>query len=411
MKKEVSHLILFTSTFPYGRGEQFIESEILYLANGFDIITIIPYSYGLSRTARSIPSNVKVFPPLKPEGFSPLKLFFKGVFNLTPANIFFRELLEKKCFSLRISPLILWFRHMLITRMLVADRTLKEIIDNYRGSTIVYFYWGRIHSAIIPFINKEIPTVVKFHGGDLYEERLETNGYIPFRRAVLQNLKTAVFISTDGKEYLERKYPDIPFQSKIFRLGVKQRGESKASIDSTLRIVTCSSLKRLKRVHILAEALQNLDFKVIWTHIGDGPEKELIDDIVKRYPENITVNFWGHIGNDLVYDFYQNNPVDLFINTSEYEGVPVSIMEALSFSIPVFGSAVGGIPEIIDGRVGKLLPLEITSDQLSLYINEFYYSTGQAKDEMRKQALERWKSLANGEVNYVAFTNYLKSLI
>lgn len=43
---------------------------------------------------------------------------------------------------------------------------------------------------------------------------------------------------------------------------------------------------------------------------------------------------------------------DLFILPSNYEGLPVSILEALSFSIPVIASAVGGITEILDGKNG-----------------------------------------------------------
>lgn len=43
---------------------------------------------------------------------------------------------------------------------------------------------------------------------------------------------------------------------------------------------------------------------------------------------------------------------DLFILTTNYEGLPVSILEALSYSVPVVASAVGGIPEILNGKNG-----------------------------------------------------------
>lgn len=406
-----SHLILFSTSFPYGNGEQFLESEIKYLATEFDIITIIPYNYGSNKNPRSIPSNVYVTLPLKPEGFSPIKLFFKGIFNLTPIRLFINELFVKKFFHFRFNHLIIWFRYSLVIRMIVSDKFMHELINNPNYKTVVYFYWGKIHSAIIPFIEKRIPSVVRFHGGDLYEERAENKGYIPFRKVVLSHIHTAIFISDNGEKYLKTKYSEIPFQSKIFRLGVKYRGESKYSTDNYLRIVSCSTLKPLKRVHILAEALQNLNIPVTWTHIGDGSEKKIIENIVKKLPYNINVNFTGNIPNNSVYEFYLNNSIDLFVNVSEYEGIPVSIMEALSFSIPVFASDVGGIPELIDSVVGRLLPVDITPLQLSEYLNEYYFLTTQEKIERRHEAHKRWYKLSNADVNYVEFSKFMKSLI
>lgn len=43
---------------------------------------------------------------------------------------------------------------------------------------------------------------------------------------------------------------------------------------------------------------------------------------------------------------------DVFLLSSNYEGLPISILEALCFGVPVVASAVGGIPEILDGKNG-----------------------------------------------------------
>lgn len=48
------------------------------------------------------------------------------------------------------------------------------------------------------------------------------------------------------------------------------------------------------------------------------------------------------LGNQLVYDFYRNNDVDVFVNLSESEGIPVSIIETISFGVPVVATDVGG---------------------------------------------------------------------
>lgn len=52
--------------------------------------------------------------------------------------------------------------------------------------------------------------------------------------------------------------------------------------------------------------------------------------------------------NQQVYDYYKSNKVDVFVNVSYSEGLPVSLMEASSFGIPVIATDVGGSAEIID---------------------------------------------------------------
>ena len=60
---------------------------------------------------------------------------------------------------------------------------------------------------------------------------------------------------------------------------------------------------------------------------------------------------WGFQDNEKIMDFYRNNPIDIFINVSTNEGVPVSIMEAISFGIPIIATNVGGTNEIVINNI------------------------------------------------------------
>ena len=69
----------------------------------------------------------------------------------------------------------------------------------------------------------------------------------------------------------------------------------------------------------------------------------------------------GHYPNEELLRYYGSNHVDLFINTSSTEGVPVSIMEAQSFGIPVIATDTGGVKEVVTEGTGSLLPVDFRS--------------------------------------------------
>lgn len=83
---------------------------------------------------------------------------------------------------------------------------------------------------------------------------------------------------------------------------------------------------------------------------GDGPlYSELQRKVDTLRLENFT--FTGHI--DDMSTFYAQ--VDLFMNTSLHEGIPMTILEAMSRGIPIVAPLVGGIPEIINDGVDGFL--------------------------------------------------------
>ena len=61
---------------------------------------------------------------------------------------------------------------------------------------------------------------------------------------------------------------------------------------------------------------------------------------VDSFPDNIQVILKGWVPNKKVIEFYRTNPVNLFLNFSFQEGIPVSIMEAISFGIPILAFIV-----------------------------------------------------------------------
>ena len=85
---------------------------------------------------------------------------------------------------------------------------------------------------------------------------------------------------------------------------------------------------------------------------GEGPERAVLESMIASSGLQDRFAMKGHLDN--MGSFYRG--IDLYLNTSLHEGIPMTILEALACGIPVIAPAVGGIGEIItDGVEGFLI--------------------------------------------------------
>lgn len=75
----------------------------------------------------------------------------------------------------------------------------------------------------------------------------------------------------------------------------------------------------------------------------------------------------GNVPNELFIQFLKNNAISFFINVSTREGIPVSMMEAISCSIPLIGTDVCGVPEIVTRDTGFLIPVDFEPKKVETY--------------------------------------------
>lgn len=391
-------LYFFTATFPYGFRESFIETEINYLCKSFDHVTIIPLA-GSGSPTRSVPENCKVVEPIIQ---NKLKQYLLAGFNLKLFVAFFEDLFRQKAIFNRykFKTTIIAYLH---TTIIFKSPSLREILSQIQGNDIMYFYWGKGSVFIIPFIKSiKAKKVVRFHGAwDLWEE--SKSGYAPQRKTILEQIDLIVNISEIGQKYLLDKYDKIKHKSIISRLGTLDWGESRKSNDGFIRVLSCSSIIPLKRVHLIYEAIKCLsDKKIEWTHIGDGPLFEDLNNRINNCHTNHKVHLLGRLRNEDVVKYYQNNPVDVFINVSTTEGVPVALMEAISFNVPVIGTNVGGTSEVVTEETGVLLNANPEPQEIADSIKKVVC--------MKINPKQYWCEKFNAEKNYLSLSDLICKL-
>jgi colanic acid/amylovoran biosynthesis glycosyltransferase len=411
------YVVIINEKYPYEKGESFMENEIP-LINGFDKIYICPCSVLAFNVCRNInKTNVKVV------NIDNSNSFYKKIFKLFRyINSLFNPLVIKeiclliknKKFNYKLIKSLLSFVSFGNNRIDKIKEQLHSDGINKNDKIIFYSYWMDFHSYVAINLRNLYPNsicVSRCHGYDLYEYR-NKNNYLPLRKSILENMDIIFSISEDGKHYLEKNYPQIRKNIIVSRLGTNDYGVKRVDLKRTsLNIVSCSWVLSVKRVIRIVDALSQIkDINICWTHYGDGALFEQLKEYAdNKLKNNISFNLPGAATNKELMEKYKNKDFHIFINVSESEGVPVSIMEAMSFGIPVIATDVGGVNEIvIDKYNGLLISKDFKDDDLVKCIREFYNMTQDEYLNYRNNSRLFWEQEYNAKKNYEKF---YKSLI
>ena len=412
-------LVLITGHYPYGMGETFVEDEMKIAEKFFDKITILSGEKKPKDECRYVPknSNIICFRKKRYE-FFPLYKATALMFSPCCLKEFLFATKEFGFGNKKGEVLKKIFIYQYISILL--EKNFKNINNNMKN-TICYSYWmseGAYFLSKLKKKNKYALLMSRAHGGDCFIER----GYLPFRREILGNLDEIHIISQAGKESIEKNL--LPYvlgrnHCKLFvsRLGVEKINSKMCqnSDGSIFYIVSCSNIIPLKRLDILINAISEIkSLKINWVHFGTGSQKDEIFNLAKKklsLKKNVEYHFFGYVPKKKILHYYEENPVDIFVNCSDTEGVPVSIMEAFSYGIPAIARNVGGNSEIIvDGENGYLLNSCADFVELAKRINSYSSLSKECKYNMRLNAYQIFSEKYNAENNYKIFCkNIIKS--
>ena len=390
--------------YPYSTGETFLENEINYLAERFESVVIFSYNGNLhGNKTRKIPANV-ISVPLGTDQTKKRYIIYP-LFSLVHKDDTVPHIKARTVKKLALSS-------YQKGRSQYAFNKIKAWIENGNfdcDNSVIYSYWLTDHALTAvrlgEYLKKkgcETKILSRAHRFDLYAERNKTGAW-PYQRYTIERLDAVYACSDDGANYLRKKYPDFSEKISVSRLGTNDHGDKSGDIPPIPVLVTCSNLKKVKRVSLFAEAVCKLvknGTHVKWICIGDGEELTTIKEIVNEQGCDKNVVLKGRLTNPQVIDFYTNNDITFFCNVSSSEGLPVSIMEAMSFGIPCIATDVGGTGELVNQSNGYLLPENISAENLYCALKEAVEVDSKSYQQLRKKARMDWQEKTNAETNY-----------
>jgi|TARA_R110000737_G_scaffold345097_2_gene373193 glycosyltransferase involved in cell wall biosynthesis len=405
--------------YPYALSESFFHEELLVLSQHFTKIIVFLTDTHLLQDKKiyfQVPENVEL---VELETSVSLSEKTSSVFKLKPFELFSELKSRKPNFKLadKIQALksVLYYesRSSLFEKSLTSFLTKRGIQPE---NIILYSYWLNeftLGLTKLKSTSEKYKIYSRAHGWDVYEER-HNPPFLPYRKRIILKLNGFFPISENAKNYILENFK-ISDQSniKVARLGTSSlKFNDKMGENEKLNILSIAFLSPVKNIELLIEALAKLEVPFHWTHIGDGEDlyAQKIHQVAKASIADFenTVTFKGTIPNAEIKQFLETEEIDLLINTSASEGIPVSMMEALSVGIPVVGPNIGGILELISPDCGILLSEKPDAEEVKNTLEKYFSLSIDAKLEMKKMALKQWENKFNASANYKEFAHLLK---
>ncbi|MBO7480932.1 MAG: glycosyltransferase [Bacteroidales bacterium] len=405
-------LILLCDNYPLSAGEFFIDDEMRVIAPQFEKVILCTASAKSEENLnRFIPDNAEVvlFSKQKLET-SKIKSFF---------HIFKPMFLRELAFAIRQLPvkyLVSAFKIMYVDvhRATNLKSELLQFCDHSHlnlSDCVFYSYWHDYKALALAMLRCKFgcSCVARAHGWDNFADR-HNPPYLPFKKYMIKNLSQTFSISQKGKDefakYVNRNLEDRVIVSRLGKFN--ERAPLFAKQNNGILICSCSNMIPLKQIDRIIEVIAKLEISNLhWVHFGDGPLREELEQMAKKLLPNVEYEFRGIVPNREILDFYASQYVDLFINLSSSEGIPVSIMEALSAGIPVVATNVGGTSEAVNCQNGFLIPVNFNISDVALTITNYLNLESTLQLQYRQNAYEFWKENFEAWKNY---TDFLRSI-
>jgi glycosyltransferase involved in cell wall biosynthesis len=238
--------------------------------------------------------------------------------------------------------------------MIQRWRSLCSTLE--RNRPCVYFPNYDWHtSCVAPRLSSEIGIVGVVHSDDpRHYEHLERLG---------DCWNATVAVSDRIGRVIQRTRPETSSRLRVIPIGVKIPDHPRKQREprAQLRVIYSGLLNRFQKrifdVAAIADELERRDVPFTLTFCGGGEDEDELRDSTRDLVANKRVRFTGVLGPDqLAVELSKH---DVFVLTSEFEGLPNALLEAMAHGlVPVVSEIESGIPEVVhDHRTGLTSPV------------------------------------------------------
>tara|TARA_B100001778_G_C18603362_1_gene638450 strand:+ start:1895 stop:2953 length:1059 start_codon:yes stop_codon:yes gene_type:complete len=278
-------------------------------------------------------------------------------------NYFFSMYFKSKVFNFLVFPFLMFNFLLKITDPKIA---IVHLHCAKKGS----FYRKYFLFKVSKIFKKKI--VFHIHSGEFYSFYLSSNILIQkMVNEVLEKSDSVIVLSSSWKNFYSDHF-NCSNLNVVNNLTPFQSKRKNIIVNKQLKFLFLGELSNRKGIYdvinVIKQNINVLNKKIKLYVAGDGDENK-INKILKdnKLEDHITILGW--IDGDKKTHLLEN--IDIVILPSYAEGMPIALLEAISFSKPIIASKINGIIDILKDNVnGKLIK---PGDYDSILNAIFYY--------------------------------------
>jgi len=286
-------------------------------------------------------------------------------------------------------------------------KTISLIIKHGRKSDILFVNGLGIEAAIANlYLRKKI--IRKIVGDPVWErfynkkrtsetfddfQNLKHNLNVRIQKLIrnwsISSSEVVITPSDHLKEFINRINPKTEVLKINNGIEITEFKRSKTPLHE-FNILINSRLVVQKNIHLVIEAMdsiKNLDINL--KIIGEGGEFANLEELITNLKIQNRVKMIGKVENNLISEYLKTS--NLFIQASDYEGLPHSILEAINYEVPILSTEVGGCKDLLDnGDRGFIISSPQNKQQIAEKIDYIYenYDTALTKAVAAKKYIK-----------------------
>lgn len=343
-------IIYVTATFPFGPGEAFVMPELAALqAQGHELLVVPLWPRGdvVHKDASCFLSSTLSVPFFSPriaqEFAAAVTHRASSVWALTQG--FTRATPWAMVKNLAALPKAAW---------------LASVAKNWKADHI-HAYWASV-VASLALAGAElsgIPWSFTAHRFDIIE-----NNLLEWKA---ERAKFVRFVSQSGLRMSGLQGTALAPKANVLHVGINVNGRPPSVPRQGTRVIAlcAANMVPVKAHAVLVSAFEKLkrhgNSLELWL-VGEGELRDTLRrDICKRGLDD-RIKFLGVLSHSDLMSLYASGTISIAVLASAdlghglHEGIPVSLMEAMSCAIPAIGTATGGIPELLGDGAGLIVP-------------------------------------------------------
>lgn len=286
--------------------------------------------------------------------------------------------------------------------------SLKDIVNKFSPDILSVHSTKANYLARMLNINKKYTLISTIHGWSFTDGTPFLFKYINLFVEKLTSKLSSGFILVCKHDYeLGKKHNIINNNYKVIYNGVPDLYQEKSNDFGSMIIVMVARFDKQKNQFKLIKSTYNIP-NVIVEFVGDGPNLEYCKNYVSKL--NISDKYVFHGSSNNVKNILLK--ADIFALISNWEGFPMSTIEAMSLKLPILVSDVGGAGEcVINGFNGYKVHTNISVSELEntvLFMISENQNLSKMGENSRKLYLENFTDYIMIEQTYLYFKKFLK---